>query len=469
MEIRENQNNPSEAVVEIKSFKDLSATTMTCGVGLTDSSINLNTILWLLPITKVPPLTTKKKKNRIPFLADKPNSFISIRYKNYVRGLQRSESKTAFSHSITIDLCTKIKSLNIKLAPESMHICGATSKEVAIEGAQCIIDALVRIQNILEFIRANKRVSYVIAEYIKHLCKGEKVSRDTSVNNSKGGVPGSPASPASQPRINIIIRTQDHNIKSVNMTREEFQVGFTTFREIYEKENKNKYLLLPGLDTQMMSLSKVKNDKDDVKSEIKSEIKGDVKSDVKSTQSNDIGKDNKTDSMKTISDEYVIAKYFMDSMDEFEYYSDYTKKLMWILKVCDYHTDKENDRMCCNKDMKINGFHEYMTNYNFPLNLHVNRWNLAKLFKQRDGFFSRFDNTIHHGVTIELPVNIDIATASKNKTKKKRKNDITCWRWLIYKSGKVTMSTPTSIGAEEAYTKLMSIIAENIDDIRVAE
>lgn len=470
MEVYEDKND--ELRVEIKDFKDLVATTMTCGVGLMNPEINLLTTFWLLPITRVPPLVIKKKKkNAIPFLPDKPGSFISVRGDGKLRGLRRSLSGKSFSHSITIDLCTTVKALNVKLAPQTIHICGATSKAVAIEGAQIIIDELARIQQRLEFIKHNRKLSHTIGEYVKKLVKGERTSRimnpqtnekddkneDTSAKDSlTNHTNENDITPKEKPPINIVIRIQDHAIKNVSINYTTFYRSFLDFQIQYEKAN--SLVLLQDANGKIISSN------DTLSPLQKVNMMESVLSDIGLLSVGPI----LFDYYPIFESEYLLAQYFLKYAEEFDYYSDYTKKILWVLRVCDYFDDTKDNRMCCGPNIKVGEFYEYMTNYNFAFNFTIDRYNLAKTLNHRDGFFSRYDNSIHHSVTVELPINPNDITPVKNG-KKKQKNDVPCWRWLVYKSGNVTMSSRTSSGANEAYTKFMSIIAENIEDIRVSE
>lgn len=433
MNVYPDANDAKKTVVEIKAFTDLNITTMTCGCEFEKISVNLDTAYHLLPITYVKPLDTKKKKNKIPFL-DKPGAVVTMRYKDELRGLRRSDKVKSFSHSIIIDICTRVKSLSTKLAPQSIHICGATSKQVAIDGVKHIIEALLESQYMLEYIKDNPQIANAVGDYIKRITRG--FPKTKSVFEQLGGSTTSSTASVVVPKIMLEHKSSDHGLLVPALDEKRFDSEFDAFFKTYLEESKTKVVLTLGTGHNNIVL-------DLSASTVVSPPVVDVKR-VKVTP-------------------YLLAKYFLSHIEEHQYHTDYRKKITWILRLPSFFIGQPVEKMCCAHDIKIVSFDEFMMNYNYDLSFPINRYVLFQKVNKVDGFFAVYDNSVHHQVTVELPVVFD-----PNKTdvrKRRKKNDVPCWVWLIHRSGRVTMSSPTSNGAEEAYYKLMKLLANSIPDI----
>ncbi len=97
-----------------------------------------------------------------------------------------------------------------------------------------------------------------------------------------------------------------------------------------------------------------------------------------------------------------------------------------------------------------------MVNYNYDLGFPIDRTKLKQFINGRDGFFSHYDNSTEHFVTIELPYESNIPIKNKNKIK----NKILCHKFLIYKSGLVTQTGPN----EDLMRPVFNLFISNIRD-----
>src|SRR3990167_191914 len=163
----------------ITPFEDLRVTT-TVLIFYLEGNINLNTVFFLLPTTKIelPQQRRQTKKFKLPE-CNIPGALLSLRYKKFVRGIVRSAASKTFNHSITIDIATSVKAVSVKLAPETIHMCGATSFEMGWEGAGHIVNHVTRIQKNIDFIKENSEKSQKTLEWVRKVTKGKMVVRDT--------------------------------------------------------------------------------------------------------------------------------------------------------------------------------------------------------------------------------------------------------------------------------------------------
>lgn len=158
-------------------FENCRLTTMTL-VFLLEGTVNLYPAFYLLPITNVEFTLPKrqKKKFELPHCST-PGAILSMRFSGETRGIIRSTSGRYFKNSITIDLSTKTKNVSIKLSQGKIQMCGASSEEQGLEGAQYIIDHLIKIQDEIDYIQENKDITQATLKWLEEETRGKKVKR----------------------------------------------------------------------------------------------------------------------------------------------------------------------------------------------------------------------------------------------------------------------------------------------------
>lgn len=173
LDLQDNEDKP----LKIIPFDDLKITTCTCMWKLR-GQVHITDLFWILPITRVLVVMPKRvlKKIRIPYYGS-AGAILSSRYAGYTRGLIRSTRTTYFSHSITIDFSTSKKSISVKLAPQLIHMCGASSNEDAQEGVRLIMNHLTSIQELLDYIGDHQQETKEALDWILFNVKGAKVRR----------------------------------------------------------------------------------------------------------------------------------------------------------------------------------------------------------------------------------------------------------------------------------------------------
>lgn len=171
--------------MEYPPFEQCRLTTMTL-VFILDGSVTLEPAFSLLPITRMDFEAPKrqKKKFELPHCST-PGAILSMRYAGETRGIIRSTSKGYFKNSVTIDLSTITKNVSIKLSQSKIQMCGASSEEQGREGAQHLIDHIIVIQNMLDYIQERKELAYETLAWLRDKTKGLSMTRPVHKTISK--------------------------------------------------------------------------------------------------------------------------------------------------------------------------------------------------------------------------------------------------------------------------------------------
>jgi hypothetical protein len=169
----------------INNFEIYKITTTTIIVELNKTN-NEKVVFHLLPVTKM--LMSKKCKSakcELPF-CDIPGSIIALKHYDQVRGIVKSEKK-GFKHSISIDISTSTKNINVQLSSLKMKITGSNSEDGKLgkEAAELVVGHIEHIQNIINKIKSNKDVAEKTIAWIVEQTRGDKIIRERQVQNGK--------------------------------------------------------------------------------------------------------------------------------------------------------------------------------------------------------------------------------------------------------------------------------------------
>ena len=152
-------------------FKDLKITTCTI-VHIIQGSIDIVSAFHLLPITKMNlPHHRNVVKCKLP-LCETRGAILSMRHKSMIRGIIRNTNEFFFKNSITLDISTAIKNISLKLSPNTIQLCGASSRENGIEAATYIVDYLKQIKLDIEYIKNNIHSYHECLDWLEN-AKGE--------------------------------------------------------------------------------------------------------------------------------------------------------------------------------------------------------------------------------------------------------------------------------------------------------
>jgi hypothetical protein len=394
-------------------LKSLKVTTMTLIFQL-DCKIDLNKIFFLVPITKIPYELVSKARIRykIPHY-NKPGSILSMRYRGMTRGILRSTSGKHFKNSITLDLSLKEKNVNIKLCNSKtrqqgskMQMCGAKSLEQGMEGANEVLNKISKIQEILDRMEEHPE--------IKEKCLNHLLN---SVEEM------------SEPVWKYVPSTTSHIPASV--------------LEVVQEGIKNKMTTLPATKASIEEMVKEFSEKfKEVKSMgnwVRESLS--ILRNLKYTEPNEELK-------QELDMEYV--NLFLQEYEEIHSLDKFKEKMDFIKNIGKLYEG----------ELKIAEVSKAMVNFNYSLGGAIDRFELMKHFNGRGSFYSHFDNSTEHYVTVELPYQV-------RDPLKKKKSKKPCHTFLVYQSGLVTQSGPDEEMMKEAYLEFMSVYEEFKDKIEV--
>ena len=394
---------PSAEDIVAEHLKALKVTTMTLIFQL-DCKIDLNKIFFLIPITKIPYELVSKARIRykIPHY-EKAGSILSMRYRGMTRGILRSTSGKHFKNSITLDLSLKEKNVNIKLcnsktrqSGSKMQMCGAKSLEQGMEGANEVLKKINHIQGILDRMEANPT--------LKQKCLGhlDRAMEETSDPLWKYQPSTSTYIPA-----NVLGAIQDElqwKLGNLPATKQDFDQLVRGYVERFPE--------VKTLPTWMReSLVILRNLKYNEPTE---------------------------EEKKELDMEYVSL--FLQEFEEIHSLDKFKEKVSFI----------ENVGKLYDGNLNISEVSKAMVNFNYSLGGPIDRFELMKHFNGKGNFYSHFDNSTEHYVTIELPYKV------KDPSRKK-KSKKPCHTFLVYQSGLVTQSGPDEEMLKEAYLEFMAV------------
>jgi hypothetical protein len=394
-------------------LKSLKVTTMTLIFQL-DCKIDLNKIFFLVPITKIPYELVSKARIRykIPHY-NKPGSILSMRYRGMTRGILRSTSGKHFKNSITLDLSLKEKNVNIKLCNSKtrqqgskMQMCGAKSLEQGMEGANEVLNKINKIQEILDRMEEHPEIKEKCLDHL--LNSVEEMS---------------------EPVWKYVPSTISHIPASV--------------LEVVQEGIKNKMTTLPATKASIEEMVKEFSEKfKEVKSMgnwVRESLS--ILRNLKYTEPNEELK-------QELDMEYV--NLFLQEYEEIHSLDKFKEKMDFIKNIGKLYEG----------ELKIAEVSKAMVNFNYSLGGAIDRFELMKHFNGRGSFYSHFDNSTEHYVTVELPYQV-------RDPLKKKKSKKPCHTFLVYQSGLVTQSGPDEEMMKEAYLEFMSVYEEFKDKIEV--
>jgi len=391
-------------------LKSLKVTTMTLIFQL-DCKIDLNKIFFLIPITKIPYELVSKARIRykIPHY-NKPGSILSMRYRGMTRGILRSTSGKHFKNSITLDLSLKEKNVNIKLCNSKtrqmgskMQMCGAKSLDQGMEGAKEVLNKISHIQDILNRVESNPEMK---TKCIEHLHKAMEETSDPLWKYNPSTLSTIPA--------NVLEAIQEElqwKLGNISPTKQGFE---ELIREYVQR------------------FPEVKN----ISSWVRESL-----TILRNLKYNDPSEEEK----KELDMEYI--NLFLQEYEEIHSLDKFKEKISFI----------ENIGNLYDGNLNISEVSKAMVNFNYSLGGPIDRFELMKHFNGKGNFYSHFDNSTEHYVTIELPYKV------KDPSRKK-KSKKPCHTFLVYQSGLVTQSGPDEEMMKEAYLEFMAVY-ENVRDL----
>ena len=386
------------------NFEYVPVTTMTVVISFT-GRVNILQAFPLLEITrmKIEESNRRRQKFKIPHPGF-PGAILSATYGGFTRGIVRSTTPKFFRNSITIDISTKKKNVNIKLSATGIQMCGPTSDDMAMEAANYLIDNLYKAQDMIDYIRFNPEIAEITLDWVKEHTKGESVlvaeSTDKIIDQSK-----------------IVFYQADGVINSKDRENREKS-------DDSDVSNDNNVAPIVGY----VEPEVVFNESENVWEQIQGYY-------VQRVNSNVIPDEYTTGFPETI--DKNIAKFLVEQAPDYSRHDIYSIHLDWLMTLSEI----------IQRPVQVCKLQKAMVNYNYDLGFDVDRWELCRRIHGVNGFSARYENTTDHCVTIQLPYKIpqhlgDLI-AKKNKLPKHS--------FLVYKSGLVTQSGPCEELSKDAY------------------
>lgn len=163
-------------------FSGLKTAMMVVVANLESEPLDLNLVFSILPLTA--PRWTKVQGKKVVMSVEAPGSILSIRYKGFTRGIQRSASNRHFLNAVTIDLSTGEKNVCLKLS-QTFHVAGPDSLGQAIEAFTLMQRKLEEAQRLLDYLHADPARTESTLTTLLNLLRGEEVLRADSVTDEE--------------------------------------------------------------------------------------------------------------------------------------------------------------------------------------------------------------------------------------------------------------------------------------------
>ena len=463
--------------MSIVNFDNVKITTMTVVLDLIGSA-NIEAVFPLLPITRLKltnnPRATKKFK--IPWPGKEyAGSIFSAKYAGITRGIIKTSTNKSFRNSVSVDICTSEKNISAKLSKNKIHMCGPNSEALAIEAGQHLVNHLIDIQKELDYIslhlterdevirwliKETRGEDYIINEETQEIVELEdgEIIRNSVVYDQEGNI--------------------KYNYKEVPFRWESGDTinpdniivnnyGQPYFRSLTKKEKKEGLMEYPIM--QVGDIVKIKDDEDSIPSDNKGNPFNKVSRiplrvlEVTSVKFPDVILKGLVEHKKLIFPEHInsrIASFLIKYVQDYAYHHilvDFLENFKYITKVYEGVANTNTD-----ETLKVGSLNIAMINYSYSLKMNIDRWKLAELIDNHEGFKARYNNTTDHHVTITLPYEQDT-----KETITRKGNCV--HSWMVYKSGIVTQSGPSPALMKDVYYKFMEFINTIRDQIEIKD
>lgn len=176
-----------------KRFSDLSVTTMVCVAFLDGAVKDIQKLFEVLPCPS--------------------DTIVSMKYCDMVKGNPRTNKKS-FRNSVTIELKTNVKNVNLKVAKDKIHICGVKSILMAEDAINILLSHINRYSDLVDHHPLSLvSIHKVMINYNYDL--GFKVNRWLLSNYIKQVDPGFQSDYDNTVHYSVIIKLPIDNKKSI--------------------------------------------------------------------------------------------------------------------------------------------------------------------------------------------------------------------------------------------------------------
>jgi hypothetical protein len=139
-----------------------------------------------------------------------------------------------------------------------------------------------------------------------------------------------------------------------------------------------------------------------------------------------------------------------DRESDYKYYSLLLGEMNWLKGYNALYTHRP----------ELGPFPCAMTNHNFGLGYAVNRFKVVELFRGHQDFSIDFDNMRSQNIKISVPY-------FSNSAGIHRKNTSSSITFILYRTGRVTLTGPTAELNMRAFYKLVNFLKGHADEIKI--
>ena len=514
------------------NFKSLDITTVTAIVYL-EGKIYVNPAFFLMEMYRIGNHTEcniSSKKSKLP-LMDAPGRVLSLTASFddktlFVRGIQRSKS---LKNAKTIDISVTGKNVNLKLYENQIHMCGVTSRNMAIEAGNIIIQKINQVQDMLEYIKDHPVEMDSTIEWVREKTLGPEEFVEDGTTNIVN-------------RENIFPLTPE----MTEILMSEAIVEAEEMASMNSEDNlENKVINISKLSSQQyipsndLIVNIIDDDDDEPTDSDNIEINGCRPFNISKPEINPnivgyipsvnqrgwtcvekvnyiifpeefISQGYHSTYSKRPIDCYPegvdgrIANLLLDLAIDYQRHDLYSAQLGWISTIENvidnfdrfqdinnvHHQDGEendveqisdqgdseqydipnyypqpNNEYAFKSPIKIINVKTSMTNYNYNIGFNLINNDVADYIRDVCGFVPVYVNTFDHSVKIYLPYDIPDYLKDSIKIERKTKHS-----FMLYKTGSVTQSSSHEILAREAYilfNRVIQAIRPFIEDVNV--
>jgi hypothetical protein len=435
--------------MSIINFDCLKVTTMTVIVVLKGEAV-IENIFPLLPITRLnlPPPLRPTKRFKIPYCGI-PGAILSAKYSGITRGIVKSKTKQSFLNSITIDICTSKKNINVKLSGKKIQMCGADSEELSIETAEHVITHLKSLQNDVNYINSIPDIRDACIDWIKEKSRGEYHVIDAETQD-------------------IIELDPEDKIVDGKILKSDGKYRVTELETIFSSWNTGDYIsedkIICDIHNEPYTIL-VNKEKQIAKLNTNFFIKIRPLTSGKQTyyfvdlNNNPIVVIKKVPISVLEVNSIKIPEEYPDKYPEhldariINFYIRHAPDYSYHHVFSQFLDSVRETKLITTDDIGIESINMAMINYSYSLGMGIDRWALANYINGLNGFTARYCNSTDHSVTISLPYELP-----EGSNKVRRKNKTARHTFMVHKSGIVTQSGPNIDLMRQAYYKFLGSI-----------
>ena len=384
------------------SFDDVSVTTMTAIVEL-ECKIDIEAFFPLLPVTRVDVPKSRAKRVQLPYIGY--GTILHANYMDWIRGTPLS--RKSFRNVITLIVGNSSKNVVLKLSNSRIQMCGLKSSAMMKETADLVLEKVQETEEKVQTIQSNREQYLDVVEWVRNNLQSEHYQDDKEkllryiVNDV---TPPAEMCQENEELLEEVIRRG--LVKDICKESDEEQDSMVeAAQEMLAQHQETREETLHNLDTE----TPLPEHYHPTLRELVDEMRNEVAKDRAAPET----------SGKELS------------------YEDFCDHLEWLSSV---------ETLICEGEARIANMQPKMVNYNYNIGVPVVRSQLAEEFNNiGDNLSAIYQNVTDSGVRICL---VD--------------DDDNEHKFIVYRSGHVTQSSPNEETAKAAYDTFSTLVCQRL-------